>query len=195
MNKSDIDIHDLINNLVFAERSITKILDICASNMPILKSMDEIKLILAVAHSYASRTSAPTEWTPNMTITNFHTPSPLPHHIRGGKLATMQLNIEMEVNIVKENMRMKQEQEASLQRDEMKKNDPNMSKPINNEFNSNPDLIVDENLNKPHIIQTNTLITRKRTHCQSNNFETSSNSAIAVVSMNLSDSSSENSYE
>lgn len=58
---------------------------------PIPQTMDQIQKILSVARNFASRTSAPPEWNPNAPVVGFSTPNPLPHQLRGGALATLQL--------------------------------------------------------------------------------------------------------
>ena len=58
---------------------------------PIPETMDQVHSILAVARSFASRTSAPAEWNPNAPVVGFSTPNPLPHQLRGGALAALQL--------------------------------------------------------------------------------------------------------
>ena len=58
---------------------------------PIPTSMDQVEAILAVARNYASKTSAPAGWNPNAPLIGFATPNPLPHQLRGGALAALQL--------------------------------------------------------------------------------------------------------
>ena len=58
---------------------------------PIPQTMDQVHKILAVARNLASRTSAPPEWNPAAPVVGFSTPNPLPHQLRGGALATLQL--------------------------------------------------------------------------------------------------------
>ena len=58
---------------------------------PIPTNMDEATRILALARNLASRTSAPAGWNPNAPVVGFSTPNPLPHQLRGGALAALQL--------------------------------------------------------------------------------------------------------
>ena len=58
---------------------------------PIPQTMDQVQKILSVARNFASRTSAPPEWNPAAPVVGFSTPNPLPHQLRGGALATLQL--------------------------------------------------------------------------------------------------------
>jgi len=83
-----------------AERRLTQTLDETARYLPNSKdplllptpqSMEEVKTVLAVARTYADRTSAPSGWNPNVPIYGFVTPNPLPHQLRGGQLAALQL--------------------------------------------------------------------------------------------------------
>ena len=59
---------------------------------PIPKDMETVEKILAVARNLSSRTSAPAGWNSNAPVMGFTTPSPLPHQLRGGVLASMQLD-------------------------------------------------------------------------------------------------------
>lgn len=58
---------------------------------PIPETVEQAVSILHVARNWASRTSAPAGWTPAAPVIGFSTPSPLPHQLRGGALATLQL--------------------------------------------------------------------------------------------------------
>jgi len=58
---------------------------------PIPTSMEEVELVLAVARNYSSRSSAPAGWNPSAPVVGFSTPNPLPHQLRGGALAALEL--------------------------------------------------------------------------------------------------------
>lgn len=58
---------------------------------PIPTSLEEVVHVLAVARSLAARTSAPAGWNPSAPVVGFSTPNPLPHQLRGGALAALQL--------------------------------------------------------------------------------------------------------
>jgi hypothetical protein len=58
---------------------------------PIPTTMEQVRQILAVGWNYASRTSAPAGWDPMAPVAGFSTPNPLPHMLRGGALAALQL--------------------------------------------------------------------------------------------------------
>lgn len=54
-------------------------------------TMEQVKQVLAVGRNYSSRTSAPAGWNPAAPVMGFSTPNPLPHQLRGGALAALQL--------------------------------------------------------------------------------------------------------
>jgi hypothetical protein len=81
---------------------------------PIPTSMKEAETILQVARTFSSRTSAPAGWTPVAPITNFATPNPLPNQLRGGALATLQLERAKKA----ESDKKKERKKAEAQRNE-----------------------------------------------------------------------------
>jgi hypothetical protein len=58
---------------------------------PLPTSMEQVEVILAVSRNWAARTSAPAGWNPAAPVMGFTTPNPMPHQLRGGALAGMQL--------------------------------------------------------------------------------------------------------
>ena len=58
---------------------------------PLPTTMEQVHQVLAVSRNFASRTSAPAGWNPNAPVVGFSTPNPLPHQLRGGALAALQL--------------------------------------------------------------------------------------------------------
>ena len=58
---------------------------------PLPTSLEEAQNVLAVARNLANRTSAPAGWNPAAPVIGFSTPNPLPHQLRGGALAVLQL--------------------------------------------------------------------------------------------------------
>jgi thiamine pyrophosphate-dependent acetolactate synthase large subunit-like protein len=58
---------------------------------PIPTTMEEVDEILAIARNLSTRTSAPAGWNPNAPVVGFSTPNPLPHQLRGGALAALEL--------------------------------------------------------------------------------------------------------
>ena len=99
-NNNNGNMLSAVARLSEAERRLTQTLDKTSrylpnSTDPLLlptpQSMEEVKTVLAVARTYADRTSAPSGWNPNVPIYGFVTPNPLPHQLRGGQLAALQL--------------------------------------------------------------------------------------------------------
>ena len=78
---------------------------------PIPATMDEATQILAVARNLASRTSAPAGWNPNAPVVGFSTPSPLPHQLRGGALAALQLERARQAERDRKRKRLQQQQQ------------------------------------------------------------------------------------
>ncbi|KAL7566176.1 hypothetical protein ACA910_011251 [Epithemia clementina (nom. ined.)] len=61
---------------------------------PIPTNMEQVDVILAMARNWSSKTSAPAGWDPQLApVMGFATPSPLPHQLRGGALAALQLEL------------------------------------------------------------------------------------------------------
>ena len=59
---------------------------------PIPVTMEQVDVILAMARNWSSKTSAPAGWDPQLApVMGFATPNPLPHQLRGGALAALQL--------------------------------------------------------------------------------------------------------
>jgi hypothetical protein len=83
---------------------------------PIPTNMEEAKSILAVARTLASRTSAPAGWNPNAPVVGFSTPSPLPHQLRGGALAALQLERARQAERDTKRQRIQQQEEASAKK-------------------------------------------------------------------------------
>ena len=79
---------------------------------PIPTSMDQVKQVLAVSRNFASRTSAPAGWNPNAPVVGFSTPNPLPHQLRGGALAALQLERARQAEIDKKRKRQEEEEQA-----------------------------------------------------------------------------------
>ena len=77
---------------------------------PIPVTMDQVYQILAVARNYSSRTSAPAGWNPAAPVMGFSTPNPLPHQLRGGALAALEL--EQARQEERSQKRKRQEEEA-----------------------------------------------------------------------------------
>jgi hypothetical protein len=78
---------------------------------PIPTTMDQVKQVLAVSRNFAPRTSAPAGWNPNAPVVGFSTPNPLPHQLRGGALAALQLERARQANETKKRRRREQDEE------------------------------------------------------------------------------------
>jgi len=78
---------------------------------PLPTSLEQAEQILAVARNLASRTSAPAGWNPMAPVIGFSTPNPMPHQLRGGALATLQLERAKQAESDKKRIKLQQEQE------------------------------------------------------------------------------------
>lgn len=112
-----------------AERRLTQTLDKTSRYLPNSKdplllptpqSREEVKTVLAVALTYADRTSAPSGWNPNVPIYGFVTPNPLPHQLRGGQLAALQLQQAQE-DRERKRKAVREEQENKKRKQKKKK--------------------------------------------------------------------------
>lgn len=95
MSSSNIE---RLRKLVQAESDLTTAIHIAEdtttnTNTQFPTSMSDIEEILALAHVFASRTTAPIGWDPayGTSIQTFATPAPLPHQLRAGNLGGLQL--------------------------------------------------------------------------------------------------------
>lgn len=76
---------------------------------PIPRTMEEVHQILAVGRNLATR-SAPSGWNSSAPVVGFNTPNPLPHQLRGGTLAALQLDRARKA----ENDKKRQREEAEV---------------------------------------------------------------------------------
>lgn len=83
----------------------------CPRVRPIPRTMDQVKSVLTVARNLASRTSAPASWNPNAPVVGFSTPNPLPHQLRGGALAALQLDRARQEERDQKRQRMQEEEQ------------------------------------------------------------------------------------
>jgi hypothetical protein len=79
---------------------------------PIPTTMDQVRQVLAVSRNFASRTSAPAGWNPMAPVVGFSTPNPLPHQLRGGAMAALQLERARQAETDKKRRRQEEEEEA-----------------------------------------------------------------------------------
>jgi len=83
------------------------------------QSMEQVNHVLAYARVLAARTSAPAGWNPNAPVVGFSTPSPMPHQLRGGALAALQLEMARKQLLEQSRKRQLQEtQSKSTKEDE-----------------------------------------------------------------------------
>ena len=85
---------------------------------PIPTTMDQVEQVLAVARNFSNRTSAPAGWNPNAPLVGFSTPNPLPHQLRGGVLAALELQRARETERDKKRKREVKEEEEKVKREE-----------------------------------------------------------------------------
>jgi Vitamin-D-receptor interacting Mediator subunit 4 len=99
-----VDLLDKIQAAICAENELTAIIEKVEPWLrnskvvsyrprvrPVPENMDQAHDILKVARNLSSRTSAPAGWSPSAPVIGFSTPSPMPHQLRGGALAALQL--------------------------------------------------------------------------------------------------------
>jgi hypothetical protein len=99
-----VDLLDKIQAVICAENELTaaiekvepwlrnsKVVSYRPRVRPVPENMDQAHDILKVARNLSSRTSAPAGWSPSAPVIGFSTPSPMPHQLRGGALAALQL--------------------------------------------------------------------------------------------------------
>ena len=78
---------------------------------PIPSTMEQAHRVLAVARNLAARTSAPAGWNPTAPVVGFSTPNPLPHQLRGGALAALQLERARQVELDRKRQKQQQQQD------------------------------------------------------------------------------------
>jgi hypothetical protein len=172
---------------------------------PLPTSMEQVDVILAVARNWAARTSAPAGWNPAAPVMGFTTPNPMPHQLRGGALAGMQLERARQGERDKKRQRLEQQQKqieserAATAANKKAKNDSNTNQ--NKDYSPmDLDLITDE---KDALDPKHREIAKHEQELQRSKSELSRQAQAAQreriarsapqqqdVSMNLSDSSS-----
>jgi len=86
---------------------------------PIPATMEQVRQVLAVARNYSSRTSAPAGWNPAAPVMGFSTPNPLPHQLRGGALAALQLERARQEERSQKRKRQQEEKEEQAKAKKM----------------------------------------------------------------------------
>jgi DNA repair exonuclease SbcCD ATPase subunit len=116
---------------------------------PIPSDMKEADTILSVARNLASRTSAPAGWNPAAPVVGFSTPAPLPHQLRGGALAALQLErarfaerekkrqrtIQLQQQEQKQKQQLKQQQKEQMELIDSNHDDTDALNPKRREIN------------------------------------------------------------
>lgn len=85
---------------------------------PLPTTMDQVDRVLAVARNFASRTSAPAGWNPNAPVVGFSTPNPMPHQLRGGALAALQLERARQAERERKRQRQLEKEESTRKQEE-----------------------------------------------------------------------------
>ena len=80
---------------------------------PLPTSLEQAEQVLAVARNLANRTSAPAGWNPMAPVIGFSTPNPMPHQLRGGALATLQLERAKQAEADKKRIKLQQLREKT----------------------------------------------------------------------------------
>lgn len=82
---------------------------------PLPSNLREAEHILAIARNLGSRTAAPAGWNPVAPVIGFSTPNPMPHMLRGGALAALQLKHAKKSDADKQKKRKLFQQEKEQQ--------------------------------------------------------------------------------
>jgi len=83
------------------------------------RNMEAVEVVLSLARTYASRTSAPPSgWDPSIPMLTFSTPNPLPHQLRGGALGAMQLNMAHHEKQEQNEKRIEEEEQKKKRRED-----------------------------------------------------------------------------
>jgi hypothetical protein len=96
---------------------------------PIPSNMEEAVSILSVARNLASRTSAPAGWNPAAPLVGFSTPNPLPNQLRGGALATLQLERAKQAETVKKRQKLEQQKAAQAKQHQHEEKEHEVTQP------------------------------------------------------------------
>ena len=154
---------------------------------PIPTSMDEAHKILAVARNFSSRTSAPAGWNPNAPVMGFSTPNPLPHQLRGGALAALELQRARQAEQDKKRKRQEElEEEQNKEKAKQESEETNKNKDAADGIDNKKEAPADKKDNPPRKQQHNN---RPQPPTRPGSLERRVDRP--VTTMNLSDSSSE----
>jgi len=99
---------------------------------PLPTNLEQAEQVLAVARSLANRTSAPAGWNPMAPVIGFSTPNPMPHQLRGGALATLQLERAKQAESDRKRLKLQQQQEKKQKSDQkVEKGEPEQQAAVN----------------------------------------------------------------
>lgn len=152
---------------------------------PIPATMDEVHKVLAVARNFSSRTSAPAGWNPNAPVVGFSTPNPLPHQLRGGALAALELQRARQADQDKKRKRQEELEEQNKEKEKQKTEEMNKNKAEAGDNKKQATANKEDAARRKHLDSN-----RPQPPVRSASIERRARPVIATT-MNLSDSSSE----
>ena len=153
---------------------------------PIPTTMDQVHHVLSVARNFSSRTSAPAGWNPNAPVIGFSTPNPLPHQLRGGALAALELQRARQTE---QDKKRKREEELEEQNKEKAKQKSEESEKVKNDSGGVADqkqTTADKKKDSARKQPDN----RPPPPGRSSSLERRTSRPVVATTMNLSDSSS-----
>jgi hypothetical protein len=163
---------------------------------PIPTTMEQVDEILAIARNLSTRTSAPAGWNPNAPVVGFSTPNPLPHQLRGGALAALELKRARQQQKFEQDQKKRKRQEEEEKAQKLKKESE-----YDNKQNTTLGMVVDAtSLNDPKVADaashrpsnrstSTTVVVGSRTSTQQQSVLKKQHNTTTAT-MNLSDSSS-----
>lgn len=157
---------------------------------PIPTNMNQVHHVLAVARNFSSRTSAPAGWNPNAPVIGFSTPNPLPHQLRGGALAALELQRARQAERDKKRKRQEELEEQNKEKEKQKTEEESKNKmDIDGDDGKKraAETTDSKNTNSPRKQQA----ARPPPSARSGSIERRAPRPVIATTMNLSDSSSE----
>lgn len=121
---------------------------------PIPIDMDQVEKVLAVARNFSTRTSAPAGWNPTAPVIGFSTPNPLPHQLRGGALAALELQRARQAERDKKRKRQEEEEEEKKAKQEQEADTSNNNK-SDKKKDTDDDMDIDDNNSKKQTVALN----------------------------------------
>lgn len=134
---------DLLEQVIQVEKALTESLEraepwlrysksVNPRVRPLPANLEQAEQVLAVARNLANRTSAPAGWNPMAPVIGFSTPNPMPHQLRGGALATLQLERAKQAESDKKRIKLQQQQEKKQKTDQKaEKGEPEQQAAVN----------------------------------------------------------------